>query len=214
MINNQNPNYLKHKEEKVDYEYIIAMGISTGGPKLLNQLLPKLEAELSAAYVIVQHMPPGFTKPLADRLNNVSSLQVKEAENGETLKRGVVYIAPGGKQFQITKQAAPQVLLTDEEPYKGHRPSVNVMLNSLAKLDLDKKRIIVIIMTGMGTDGLEGVTNLKEATNCIVVAQDKDSSTVYGMPKAVASAGLADYVVPAEEINQIIKKIAGGNYGR
>ncbi len=214
MSGNQHPNYFKYKEDKVEYEYIIAMGISTGGPKLLNQLLPQLDVELSATYVIVQHMPPGFTKPLADRLNNVSSLQVKEAENGEKLKKGVVYIAPGGRQLQITNQSEPQILLTDEEPYKGHRPSVNVMLNSLATLSSSKKSIITVIMTGMGTDGLEGVTKLKEIQNCIVIAQDQQTSTVYGMPKAIVSAGFADYVVPAGEINQIIKKIVGGNHGR
>lgn len=214
MNHNQHPNYAGYKEEKVEYEYIIAMGISTGGPKLLNQLLPKIDEELSAAYVIVQHMPPGFTKPLAERLNNVCGLQVKEAENGERLRRGVVYIAPGGKQLEMTKPSSPQILLTDEAPYKGHRPSVNVMLNSLAQLELKNTRIVVIIMTGMGTDGLEGVTQLKEKGNCIIVAQDKESSVVYGMPKAVVNAGLADYIVPAEEIHQIIKRIVGDNHGR
>jgi two-component system chemotaxis response regulator CheB len=207
-------NYSKYKEEIVEYEFIIAMGISTGGPKLLNQLLANLDPELAASYVIVQHMPPGFTKPLADRLNTISKLHVKEAEDGEKLKRGVVYIAPAGKQLQITNQASPQITTTDEEAYKGHRPSVNVMLNSLAALGLNKKHIIAVIMTGMGTDGLEGVTNLKNTQNCKVIAQNKESCTVYGMPKAVVNANLADYIVSAEEINQIIKKIVGDSHGR
>ncbi len=213
MINN-NSNYSRHKEERVEYEYIIAMGISTGGPKLLNQLLAEFEEELSATYVIVQHMPPGFTKPLADRLNKISKVHVKEAEDGEKLKRGVVYIAPGGKQLQIVNASFPQIRLSDEDPYQGHKPSVNVMLHSLAALDLNKKSIITVIMTGMGTDGLEGVTHLRQVHNCIVIAQDQESSTVYGMPKAVVNAGVADYVVPANEINQTIKKIVGDSHGR
>ena len=214
MISNISYYDSKSKEESVEYEYIVAMGISTGGPKLLNQLITNLEAEAAATYVIVQHMPPGFTKPLAERLNSISKLQVKEAEHGEKLKRGVVYIAPGGKQLHITNRSAPQINITDEDPYKGHRPSVNVMFNSLSALGLNDKRIIAIIMTGMGTDGLEGVTNLKNAQNCTVIAQNKESSTVYGMPKAIVNAGLADYIVSAEEIHQIIKKIVGDNHGR
>ncbi|MDF2612669.1 MAG: CheB methylesterase [Clostridia bacterium] len=213
MISNSHSNDSKNREEIVEYEYIIAMGISTGGPKLLNQLLTHLEAELPATYVIVQHMPPGFTKPLADRLNTISKLHVKEAENGEKLKKGVVYVAPGGKQLQVTSKSCPQITLTDDEPYKGHRPSVNVLFNSLAALSLNK-RTIAVIMTGMGSDGLEGVTNLKRTQKCTVIAQNQESSTVYGMPKAVINAGLQDYIASADEIHQIIKKIVGDNHGR
>lgn len=214
MISNNHSNYSKNREEIVEYEYIIAMGISTGGPKLLNQLLAHLEADLPATYVIVQHMPPGFTKPLADRLNTISKLYVKEAENGEKLKQGVVYIAPGGKQLQITNQSLPQITITDDEPYKGHKPSVNVMFNSLSALSLNSKRVIAVIMTGMGTDGLEGTTNLKNTQSCTVIAQNKETSTVYGMPKAVINAGLEDYIASADEIHQIIRKIVGDNHGR
>lgn len=214
MISNKHSNYFEHKEEIVEYEYIVAMGISTGGPKLLNQLVTHFEPELSAAYIIVQHMPPGFTKPLAERLNTISKVQVKEAENGEKIGKGVVYIAPGGKQLKIVNSSLPQIVLTDEDPYKGHRPSVNVMLNSIAQLGSFNKKIISVIMTGMGTDGLEGVTNLKKTYNCQVIAQNKESSTVYGMPKAIVNAELADYVVSAEDIYNTIKKIVGDHYGR
>jgi two-component system chemotaxis response regulator CheB len=214
IMNTNHFNYSRLRGEMVDYEYIIAIGISTGGPKLLNQLLTTLEAEWPATYMIVQHMPPGFTKPLATRLNTISPLEVKEAENGEKLKKGFVYIAPGGKQLQVVNESTPEVRVTDGDPYKGHRPSVNVMLNSLASLNLKNRQVIAIIMTGMGSDGLEGVENLKSTHKCTVIAQDKDTCTVYGMPKAIVNAGFADYVVPADEIKQTIQRIVGDNHGR
>lgn len=200
--------------EEQDYEYIVAMGISTGGPKLLSQIIPMIEQNLSATYLIVQHMPQGFTKNLAARLNSLSTLEVKEAEHEEILKRGTVYIAPGGKQLKIINGIRPQIHITDELPYKGHKPSVNIMLNSLAELKNCYKKMITVIMTGMGSDGLEGVGNLKRVYSCKVIAQDQASSTVYGMPKAIINAGLADYIVAADNITQIIKKIVGDSRGR
>ncbi len=201
-------------EENRQYQYIVAMGISTGGPKLLNQIIPTLDENLSATYIIVQHMPEGFTKNLAMRLNTLSKVEVKEAEDQEILKRGTVYIAPGGKQLRIMNGLKPQIQLTDDLPYKGHKPSVNVMLNSLAELSKCSKKMIAVIMTGMGSDGLEGVTELKKSSECTVIAQDQASSTVYGMPKAIVNAGLADYIISADEITQIIKRIVGDKHGR
>ncbi|WP_410496710.1 CheB methylesterase domain-containing protein [Cellulosilyticum sp. ST5] len=200
--------------EEQQYEYIIAMGISTGGPKLLSQIIPTLEQNLSATYLIVQHMPQGFTKNLAARLNSLSALEVKEAEHEEVLKRGTVYIAPGGKQLKIINGLRPQINITDDLPYKGHKPSVNIMMSSLAGLKSCSKKMIAVIMTGMGSDGLEGVSDLKRTYPCEVIAQDQASSTVYGMPKAIANAGLADYIASAENITQIIKRIVGDNHGR
>lgn len=201
-------------EQEKDYNYIVAMGVSTGGPKLLSDIIPAIESNLSATYLIVQHMPEGFTKNLAARLNSLSGLEVKEAEDGELLKRGTVYIAPGGKQLKIINGLRPQIQITDDLPYKGHKPSVNMMLNTLAELKNCNKKIIAVIMTGMGTDGLEGVSNLKRAHSCQVIAQDQESSTIYGMPKAIVNAGLADYIVAADNITKIIKRIVGDNHGR
>lgn len=200
--------------QEQDYDYIIAMGISTGGPKLLSEMIPVLEADLSATYLIVQHMPQGFTKNLAARLNSLSELEVKEAEHEEVLRRGTVYIAPGGKQLKIINGLKPRIQITDDLPYKGHKPSVNMMLSSLAELKNCSKKMIAIIMTGMGTDGLEGVSDLKRIHSCQVIAQDQVSSTIYGMPKAIVNAGLADYIVAADNITKIIKKIVGDNHGR
>lgn len=194
---------------KESYAYIVAIGISTGGPKLLSTLIPMFNANLSATYVIVQHMPSGFTKSLAERLNTLSAVTVKEAEDGEILKRGYVYIAPGGYQLKVIKGSKPQIKIVDEPPYSGHKPSVNVMLNSLSELQSCESKMLAIIMTGMGSDGQEGVQKLKSITFCKVIAQDETSSTVYGMPKAIVSAGLADYVLPANDIPKMIEKIVG-----
>lgn len=201
-------------ESQFAYETLVAMGISTGGPKLLSDVVKNLDPNLSATYVIVQHMPIGFTKNLAERLDTLTELSVKEAEEGEYLKKGYIYIAPGGYQLKIVNGKKPQFQLTDELPYKGHRPSVNLMLLSIAELKRCTKKLITVIMTGMGCDGLEGVTALKKDYPCKVIAQDQSSSTVFGMPKAVINAGLADYIVSGDNISKKIKEIAGDSYGR
>ena len=199
---------IEHMKIETDYDYIVAIGTSTGGPKALASVLSQVDQNLSATYIVVQHMPAGFTKSLADRLDGLSSLHVKEAENYDILQAGHAYIAPGGYQFKITNARRPEVLLTEEPPYKGHKPSVNVMLHTLAKLKVNKK-LIVVIMTGMGSDGLEGLEYLKAAHEVKVIAQDESTSIVYGMPKAIVSAGYADYVVPLEMISATIKRIMG-----
>lgn len=195
------------------YQYIVAMGISTGGPKLLSHLIKTLDETISATYLIVQHMPTGFTKSLAERLNTLTNLTVKEAETGEHLRRGIIYIAPGGYQLKVMNGLKPYIELTDELPYKGHKPSVNVMLLSLARLQKYKGEIIAVIMTGMGSDGLEGVTELKKSYTCQVIAQDQASSIVFGMPKAIINAELADFIVPGKDISQKIKEIVGNRHG-
>lgn len=201
-------------DKETQYKYIVAMGISTGGPKLLSQVIKSLNKDLSATYVIVQHMPVGFTKNLAERLNSLTQLTVKEAEEGEYLKKGFVYIAPGGYQLKIINGLAPKIQLSDELPYKGHKPSANVMLLSLSCLSKCTKKMLAVIMTGMGCDGLEGVAALKKSYNCKVIAQDQASSTVFGMPKAIINAGLAEYIVAGGSIAQKIEEIVGDSHGR
>lgn len=196
------------------YEYIIAMGISTGGPKLLSEIISELDDNLSATYIIVQHMPQGFTHSLANRLNTLTKLNVSEAVDGEYLKRGCIYIAPAGYQLKIVNGIRPRIEIVNEEPYQGHKPSVNVMMSSIAKLNHLEKSIIAVIMTGMGRDGLEGVTELKQLKPCKLIAQDSNSSTIFGMPKAVIDSGLADFIVSGEYIAKKIKEIVEGNYGR
>lgn len=191
------------------YEYIIAIGTSTGGPKALEKVITALPKVLPATYVIVQHMPSGFTKSLADRLDGLAEIEVREAQDGEVLRKGVAYIAPGGKQFRIINSLRPEIAISEEEHYKGHRPSVNVMLNSLVDLNTTKK-MIGIIMTGMGSDGTEGIANLKEKVKIKVIVESESSCVVYGMPKSIVNLGLHDYEVRVDEIVRTIKKIIGG----
>lgn len=198
-----------NKSELTDYEYLVLMGISTGGPKTLNSVIQKIDPNWSATYVIVQHMLPGFTKNLAQRLDECSRIVVKEAEHGEKLRKGVAYIAEAGKHLRIINSNVPEIAVSDEEPYQSHKPSVNIMVSSVAKLKL-KKKLIGVIMTGMGSDGLEGFLELKKVSECIIIAQNKETSTVYGMPRAIVNAGLADYVLAENEIAMKLKTIMGG----
>ncbi len=176
----------------------IALGVSTGGPISLQKVLPFLSDKLNVPIFIVQHMPPKFTKSLADRLNGMSKLTVKEAEHGELVNKNFVYIAPGGKHINFSKiGSGVKILLGDEPATSLHRPSVDVMLNSA--ISIYGKNLLGVIMTGMGKDGLLGITELKKlGGKCL--AQNEESCVVYGMPKAVVDAGFADAVAPLEQI--------------
>lgn len=198
------------KQSMIDqtYEYIVAIGTSTGGPTALNKLITALPKDLPATYVIVQHMPEGFTKSLAERLDSLSQIKVKEAEHGEALKQGMAYIAPGGKQLRIKNNLKPEISVSNEETYQGHRPSVNVMLSSIAHLKHTKK-IIAVIMTGMGKDGLEGVKELKKHHTTQIIVEAENTCVVHGMPKAIVSEGLHDYEVPLHQIAEILIRIMG-----
>lgn len=191
-----------------DYKYIVAIGTSTGGPKALSKVISAIPKDLPAAYVVVQHMPGGFTKSLADRLDSISELTVKEAVNGDVLEKGVVYVAPGGYQLRIVNATRPEIRITDEEAYKSHKPAVNIMMRSLSELKTDKK-LICIIMTGMGADGLEGIEQIKSVRPVTVLAESEETCIVYGMPKAIVNAKLADHVVPLDRIVNTIIKVMG-----
>lgn len=189
---------------------IVAIGTSTGGPRALQEVLPYIPKDLPASYIIVQHMPPGFTKSLAERLNALSDITIKEAEDKDILHPGVAYIAPGDYHILIEKanqDSDYQIRLSSTPPTAGHRPSVNVMLNSLAETSLNN--IVGVIMTGMGTDGCEGMKNIKSKKNAYVIAQNEKTCVVYGMPKAVIEAGIADVVVPLQQIAKEIIKVVG-----
>ncbi len=177
----------------------IGLGISTGGPMSLQKVIPRIKGNINVPMFIVQHMPPKFTKSLADRLDGMSELSVKEAENGELAEKNVVYIAPGGYHMTVKKDSVgTQKIVISEEPSTTlHRPSVDVMLNSV--IDCYGKQTLGIIMTGMGKDGLEGITKLKNLGG-VCMAQDEESCIVYGMPKAIVDHNFADAVVPLERI--------------
>lgn len=189
--------------------HLIAIGSSTGGPKALQNVVTLLPEDISAAFLIVQHMPAGFTKSFAERLNNLSAVTVKEAEDGDVIRRGYVYIAPGDNHMLVEKKAnGIRIKLSHDPPEDGHRPSVNTMMNSLSDTGLNN--IVAVIMTGMGRDGSEGIRKLKKENNAYIIAQDEKSCVVYGMPKAAVQTGVVDAVVPLDEIASEIMKIVRG----
>ncbi|MBI5727510.1 MAG: chemotaxis response regulator protein-glutamate methylesterase [Ignavibacteriales bacterium] len=183
----------------------IALGVSTGGPLSLQQVIPLLPEKMRVPMFIVQHMPPKFTKSLADRLDSMSQVKVKEAENDEEVKPGVVYIAPGGFHMHIREMGLGRIKIqiTDEPANTLHRPAVDVMMKSV--FNVYGKNMLGVIMTGMGKDGFEGIKELKRAGG-YAIAQDEESCVVYGMPKAIVDAGLADSVVPLKNIAETINK--------
>lgn len=189
-------------------KYIIAIGTSTGGPRALQEILPKLPQNIPAAVLVVQHMPPGFTKSLADRLNTLSRINVKEAEEGDVLKQGWAYIAPGDFHMVINSYANGEyrISINKESPVTGHRPSVNVMMKSVA--ESGHKNIIAVIMTGMGSDGSEGMLEIKKAGGR-TIAQDESTCVVYGMPKSAVKIGAIDTIAPLNNITAEILKNMG-----
>ncbi len=183
---------------------IVCIGTSTGGPRALQQVLTQLPATIDAPIIIVQHMPKGFTKSLATRLDASSKIQVKEAENGDVLKSGVAYIAPGGFHLKVVKSGNNLTLCIDESPVRnGHRPSVDVMFESVVDIDYEK---IAVVMTGMGSDGAEGMKLLKKRGNTISIAESEETSVVFGMPKAIVTANLADEIANVDRIASTIMK--------
>ena len=183
----------------------VALGISTGGPMSLQKVIPKISGKLSIPIFIVQHMPPKFTKSLAERLNGLSEVEVKEAEDNEVVKGGVVYIAPGGMHMTVEKSSVGnnRIMISEYPSDTLHRPSVDVMINSV--IQAYGKHVLGVIMTGMGRDGADAIKELK-IKGGYSIAQDEESCVVYGMPKAVVDSGNADAIVPLEKISAEINK--------
>ncbi len=193
----------KHNNVKATGNKIVAIASSTGGPRALQAVIPKLPGDLSAPVLIVQHMPKGFTASLAERLDGLSELKVKEAAEGDELKPGHVYLAMGGQHMNVRTQAGKYTIHYSDEPSReGVKPCANYMYESLADSLFDE--VVCVVMTGMGADGTAGIKNLEAKKKVHVIAQDQDTSTVYGMPKSVVTAGLSDQIVPLEEIAQEI----------
>jgi two-component system chemotaxis response regulator CheB len=178
-------------------ERLIAIGTSTGGPRALQQIIPLLPKDLPCGVVIVQHMPAGFTKSLADRLNSLSQVFVKEAEHGDAVEAGKVYIAPGNYHMTVEPQGRGMVISLNQNPRVGNlRPAVDVLFQSVAAFG---KRVIAVILTGMGSDGSKGMKYIKEAGG-YSIGESESTATVYGMPKVAADMGLIDKVLPVDKI--------------
>ncbi len=188
---------------------IVALACSTGGPKSLQQVIPMLPGSLDAPVVLVQHMPAGFTLSLAQRLDEMSSIHVKEAEDGDVLKNGTVYIAPGGRHMRVVRSGREcYIRLSDEPAVEGLRPCANLMYESLESCGYDE--VTCVVLTGMGADGTNGIKGLAARhVNIHVIAQDEDTCIVYGMPKAIAQSGLVNEVVPLSRVAEEITRNVG-----
>ena len=187
---------------------IVAIGVSTGGPNALAALIPALPADLRVPVVIVQHMPPMFTRLLAERLNTQSPLQVREAAPGMIVGPGTVTIAPGDYHMVLERHGIDVcVALNQNPPENSCRPAVDPLFRSVVALY--GARTIGVILTGMGQDGLRGCEGIREAGG-LVLAQDEESSVVWGMPGFVARAGLPDKIVPLSEMAaEITRRVSG-----
>ena len=178
---------------------IVLIGVSTGGPTALADLLPALPATIGAPVFIVQHMPPLFTDALAKRLQTKCTIKVKEAQDGETAQVDCVYIAPGGRHMKLSPGRGGDIIIriTDDPPKNACRPSVDILFRSVASHF--PGRSIAVMLTGMGNDGTEGMRLLKSG-GALTLAQDEASCVVFGMPKEAIQAGVVDSVVPLSKM--------------
>jgi two-component system chemotaxis response regulator CheB len=198
----------KTKREEISYTPVvkaILIGVSTGGPKALSEILPSLCEGIDVPIFIVQHMPPTFTESLAKSLNAKCRYTVVEARHDTPVRRRHVYIAPGGRHMILEKQRREtRIIINDMPPEKGCRPSVNKLFRSGAAIF--RQHVIGVILTGMGTDGTEGGKKLK-LYGAPILAQDEPSSVVWGMPGSAHSAGIVDITLPLQEIPGAIIKM-------
>ena len=184
----------------------IAIGASTGGPNALHQVIPALPALLQVPVLIVQHMPPLFTELLAARLNQDSQIRVHEAYDGLKVERGHAYIAPGGKHLTVSAESGHvRARLNEDPPENSCRPAVDVLFRSMAQVY--GGGTLGVVLTGMGQDGVRGAQWIREAGGKLI-AQDQGSSVVWGMPGALAAAGLADKIVPLQSISEALLALA------
>ena len=185
----------------------ILIGVSTGGPRALLTILPRLTQLVRLPIIIVQHMPPKFTASLAESLDKVCSSRVHEAIDGQLVESGHVYLAPGGKHLVLRRANPSQIAcgVNENPPENGLRPNVDVMFRSAAQVW--EGNVVAVVLTGMGADGTKGLGPLKRA-GAPVIVQDEPTSVVWGMPGAVVAAGLADQVLPLEAIPEAVARAA------
>lgn len=188
---------------------LVALACSTGGPKALHTVIPNLPKNLDAPVLIVQHMPGGFTKSLADRLNELSPIHVKEADDGDILSKGTVYIAKGGYQMRLKRleDMSYRISISKEPARHGLLPCADIMYESLVDTDFDQ--ITCVVLTGMGGDGTAGISQLIKKQNIYVIAQNEETCVVYGMPKVIRDAGLVNEVAALEDVSDAITKNVG-----
>lgn len=200
------PKIMEFVEKHVkDYKgkKIVAIASSTGGPKALQQVIPMLPENLKVPVLIVQHMPAGFTRSFAERLDGMSKISVKEAEEGDVLEAGKVYLSRGGVHMNVVVKGGRVCIHYSDEPTReGVKPCANYMYESLKKCPFDE--VVCVVLTGMGADGTKGIVHLKETKKTHVIAQNMDTCAVYGMPRSIVDNKLSDQVVGIEQIAQEI----------
>ncbi len=195
-------------DEKIE---IVAIGASTGGPNAIQTVLTRLPGDLPVAMVISQHMPRGFTRQFADRIDKISPLKVKESERGESLEKGKVLICPGGHHM-IVERLGKNTFVNIKEPSTNDKyiPSVDIMMKSTA--EVYGPRTLGVVLTGMGSDGKAGMMEIKNSGG-FTIAESEESAIVFGMPKEVIASGAADKVSSLEDIHEeILKRLKKGNY--
>ena len=187
---------------------LVVIGVSTGGPPVVQKILAALPASLPACILIAQHMPATFTGPFAQRLNSVSQISVSEAVDGDKLKNGHAYVCPGGMHIGVRQRGPlPEVSVTKEPKSALYKPTVNVLMETAG--NVMGRRTLGVMLTGMGSDGVDGARVLREKGGCLI-AQNEASCVVYGMPKAVVDANLANLILDADEIaSAIIATVKG-----
>lgn len=177
---------------------LVVIGVSTGGPPAVQKVLSALPADYPAPILIAQHMPAAFTGPFANRLNGLCQITVKEAEDGEIAKNGYAYVCPGGRHLRVKSKLSTRTLVVSDEPASAlYKPSANELITSAG--EQTGNRTLAVVLTGMGNDGMLGVKKLKELGGR-AIAQDEASCVVYGMPKAIVDAGLADEILDIDSI--------------
>ena len=190
------------RKELVD---LVVIGISTGGPQALKQLIPQLPADFAAPLAMVMHMPVGYTEMYARKLNELSPLEVREAHEGDVMRAGLALLAPAGRHLTFRRRAGGEVVAhLDSRPFElPHRPSVDVLFQSAA--EVYRQRVLGVVMTGMGSDGKQGAAWIK-AQGGLIYTESEETCVVYGMPSSVVEAGLSDRSVPLDRMAQAIRE--------
>ncbi|MBO5485706.1 MAG: chemotaxis-specific protein-glutamate methyltransferase CheB [Eubacterium sp.] len=199
---------LEVSNKKRDNKSLVVIASSTGGPRALQSVIPLFPKDFPYPVVVIQHMPAGFTTSLATRLNEMSPIHVKEAEDGELLEPGNVYIAQGGKQCELlqTGKGVYRISENDKPARGGLKPCADIFFESLADTSIDN--LYCIVLTGMGADASKGIKLVKKQKNVKVIAQNQETCVVYGMPRAAKMEGIVDYMVPLLDVTAtLIKKI-------
>lgn len=196
------PPIISLREKSLVVPRIAVIGTSTGGPRALQEIIPQLPERLPIPVLIVQHMPAGFTRPLAKRLDSISRISVGEAEQGDQVTPGRVYIAPAGRHMTLTGSGREAwIALSDNPAETMHKPSVDVTMSSVA--EVFGRNVLGIILTGMGSDGMKGMRDIHNAGG-ITVGQDESTCAVYGMPRSCAENGVLQRVVSLMEVPKVI----------